>query len=72
MKVESVTLHLKPHVTTLGGTTFYSFSEGDAYPDLHYIVRDGLHVVNYTDPTTGRRHGVSLPIDDIRQVNTVL
>ena len=72
MKVEAVTLYFKPNVTSLDGTTFRSFSEADEYIDLHYIVRDGLHVVNYTDPCTGNRHGVSLPISDVRQVNTVL
>lgn len=72
MKVEAVTLHFKPGVTTLGGTAFISFDEGRAYHDLHYIVREGQHVVNYTDPATGKRRGVSLPTCDIRQVNTVL
>ena len=72
MKVEVVTLHYKPGVTTLAGTSFMSFSEGDSYPDLHYIVREGQHVVNYTNPETGARHGVSVPVSDIRQVNTVL
>ena len=49
-----------------------SFSEGASYPDLHYIVREGQHVVNYTHPDTGKRHGVSVPVSDVRQVNTVL
>ncbi|QNR52625.1 hypothetical protein [Escherichia phage Mt1B1_P10] len=29
-------------------------------------------MVNYSDPATGKRHGVSLPAHDIAQVNTVL
>nr|DAP74256.1 MAG TPA: hypothetical protein [Caudoviricetes sp.] len=72
MKVEAVTLHFKPGVTSLGGTAFVSFSEGEAYQDLHYIARDGQHVVNYHDPATGRRHGIGFPMGDIRQTNTVL
>lgn len=72
MKVESVTLHFKPGITTLGGTAFVTFTEGHTYSDLHYILREGQHVVNYTDPVDLRRRGVSLPASDIRQVNTVL
>lgn len=72
MKVEAVTLHFKPSITTLGGFSFISFNEGDSYADLHYIVREGQHVVNYTDPATGKRRGVSLPASDISQVNTIL
>lgn len=72
MKVQVVTLHCKRGITTLGGGTFHSFSEGEVYADLHYIWRDGQHVVNYSDPATGKRHGVSLPAHDIAQVNTVL
>lgn len=70
MKVKAVTLHFKPGVVSLGGTQAVSFNEGESYPDLHYIVRDGQHVVNYTH--NGERLGVSLPAHDIRQVNTRL
>lgn len=72
MKVSSVTLHFKPGVTSLGGTQAVSFTEGETYPDLHYIVREGQHIVNYTDRYNGERVGVSLPAHDIRQVNTRL
>ncbi|MGL5456718.1 MAG: hypothetical protein ACRDB3_17755 [Citrobacter telavivensis] len=72
MKVSSVTLHFKPGVHSLGGTQAVSFNEGESFPDLHYIVREGQHIVNYTSPHTGDRLGVSLPVHDIRQVNTRL
>ncbi|HBL6576726.1 hypothetical protein [Salmonella phage vB_SenAt-pSL2] len=72
MKVEAVTLHFKPGVTSLGGWQFISFSEGKGYQDLHYITREGQHVVNYSDPVTGKRHGIGFPMTDIRQTNTIL
>lgn len=72
MKVSMVTLHFKKGITTLGGFDNYTFTEGDSYSDLHYIVREGQHVVNYNDPSTGKRHGISLPASDVRQVNTIL
>lgn len=71
MRVQSVTLHFKPGVLSLGGTQAVSFTEGESYPDLHYIVREGQHIVNYTRQD-GRRAGVSLPASDISQVNTIL
>ncbi|AIU37929.1 hypothetical protein phD2B_0018 [Lelliottia phage phD2B] len=72
MKVQAITLHFKPGVTSLGGTQAVSFNECGTYPDLHYIVREGQHIVNYTDRHSGERVGVSLPASDIRQVNTRL
>lgn len=72
MKVNSITLHFKPGVTSLGGCSSLSFTEGESYPDLHYIVREGQHIVNFTCIRTGERRGVSLPAHDIRQVNTTL
>ena len=72
MKVASVFLHYKPGVHSLDGTQFLSFTEGARFPDLHYIVREGQHIVNYTDLRTGNRAGISVPAHDIRQVDTVL
>ena len=72
MKVQSVTLHFKPGVSSLGGFKSISFDEGVSFPDLHYIVREGQHIVNYTHPETGDRVGSSFPATDIRQVNTKL
>lgn len=72
MKVKSVTLHFIPGVTSLGGCSSLSFTEGESYPDLHYIVREEQHIVNFTCIRTGERRGVSLPVRDIRQVNTVI
>lgn len=72
MKVKSINLHFKPGVTSMGGCTSLSFDEGESYPDLHYIVREHQHIVNYTCIRTGDRVGVSLPCHDVRQVNTRL
>lgn len=72
MKVSHVTLFLKPNVKALDGRTAVDFTEGDQYQDLHYIVREGQHIVNYTVARTGKRHGVSMSVHDVAQVNTVL
>ena len=71
MKVTNVILHFQPGKTSIGGNTFIAFTEGDAYPDLHYIVREGQHVVNFTG-SCGKRMGMSFPAFDIRQVSTAL
>lgn len=72
MKVSHVTLFLKDGVKSLDGRQSVDFTEGDKYQDLHYIVREGQHIVNYTVARTGKRHGVSLSAQDVAQVNTIL
>lgn len=72
MKVTSAVLHYKPGVCSLEGARALYFKEGTQFPDLHYIVREGQHIVNYTGRHTGKRVGISVPALDIRQVNTVL
>lgn len=62
MKVESVSIKMKDK------GTMFRFGE-QAYPDLHYIVRDGMAVVNYAD-SQGGRTGFSVPIEDIEAVST--
>ncbi|AFP33684.1 hypothetical protein POP72_023 [Pectobacterium phage POP72] len=72
MKVQSVTIifqHGKGPAGNLSSTVTYE--EGNGYEDLHYIVREGQHVVNFTT-STGRREGRSVPAFDVKQVNTVL
>lgn len=70
MKVQTVVLRLKPGVVSPGGFQSESFTESRNYPDLHYIVRDGMAVVNWSG-CDGNRHGYSRPIHDIESVSTV-
>lgn len=74
MKVERVTLHFKPgcEPRALSGVANVTFSEGQAFSDLHYIVREGMHVVNYINPITSKREGTSFPVTNVEQVNTTL
>lgn len=70
MKVKTVVLNLNPGVQSPGGFSSESFTDGPAYPDLHYIVRDGMAVINWSGPD-GTRRGHSRPIHDIQHVSTV-
>ena len=72
MKVSHVTFHFEPDYVSISGAQSVSFSEGSAYPDLHYITREGQHIVNFTHPRDGRRHGIGFPMSGVRQTNTVL
>lgn len=70
MKVQTVNIHFKAGCETTAGFNGVSFSEGQGYPDLHYIVRDGMAVVNWRG-RSGERCGHSVPISDIQSVSTV-
>lgn len=70
MKVKSAVIYLKPEAATEAGFQSIAFTEGQTYPELHYIVRDGMAVVNWAGPA-GERHGHSVPLNDIRSVSTV-
>lgn len=71
MKIQAITILFQKHQKALCGAQFHYFTESESHQDLHYILRDGQHIVNYTTPD-GRRAGISLPDYDVRQVNTVL
>lgn len=63
MRVQAVELHKRSGEVR-------RYHEGAKTQDLHYIVREGLHIVNYVDGETGQRKGISLPVTDVEQVLT--
>jgi hypothetical protein len=72
MKVKTIDLYYKKGMSSLDDELMLTFEEGHQTPDLHYIVREGQHVVNYTCIHTGDRVGHSYPTTDFAQVDTRL
>lgn len=72
MKVESITIHFQQGQTSLDGSDHLYFNEAHER-DLHYIFREGQHIVNYIGAgCRGTRTGISIPAEDVRQVTTIL
>lgn len=69
MKVESVTIKFREGVKAYGLDTL-NFHNAD-YPDLHYMAKEGQHIVNYK-ADDGRREGKSYPMRNVDIVHTVL
>lgn len=69
MKVQNVIIHFSEAGKAEHGPDSITFSEGDVYSDLHYIVRDGMAVVNYAG-NDGARLGFSVPLWQVRRVST--
>lgn len=70
MKVQTVILHFSEAGKVEQGRDSLTFSEGSAYSDLHYIVRDGMAVVNYAG-SGGARMGFSVPLWQVNKVSTI-
>lgn len=69
MKVESVRLTFREGYRLYGQDSL-AFNDAD-YPELHYMVKDGQHVINWR-ANDGRREGKSLPQFNVQVVDTVL
>lgn len=69
MKVQTVIIHFSEAGKAEQGRDSITFSEGTAYRDLHYIVRDGMAVVNYLG-LDGERLGHSVPLWQVLRVST--
>lgn len=69
MKVESVTIKFREGYKAYNLDTL-RFDDAD-YPDLHYMAKEGQHIVNYK-ADDGRREGKSYPMRNVDIVYTVL
>lgn len=70
MKVETVAITFRPGVNPPGLRDVRVFHEAD-YPELHYMAKEGQHIVNFK-ASDGRREGFSYPMSDVKEVHTVL
>lgn len=70
MKVESVVIAFRPGASPPGLRDVRTFNDAD-YPELHYMAKEGQHIVNFR-ADDGRREGYSYPMSDVKEVHTVL
>lgn len=69
MKVQNVIIHFSDAGRAEQGRDSITFSEGEAFKELHYIVRDGMAVVNYSGADKARV-GYSVPLWQVSKVST--